>query len=44
VPPTATQYDALTHDTEYSRSSMVPALGLVAIDHPLPFQTIVNVL
>jgi hypothetical protein len=43
VRPTATQSDALTHDTDTSRFSLVPAFGLDTIDHTLPFHTIVNV-
>jgi hypothetical protein len=43
VEPTATQSDALTHDTENSSSVMVPAFGLGTIDHTLPFHTITNV-
>jgi len=40
---TATQSDALTHDTENSSSSMVPGFGLGTIDHTVPFHTITNV-
>ena len=43
VEPTATQSDALTHDTENSSSVMVPAFGLGTIDHTVPFHTITNV-
>ena len=43
VEPTATQSDALTHDTEFSASSLVPAFGLGTIDHTLPSHTITNV-
>jgi hypothetical protein len=43
VRPTATQSDALTHDTETSRLSPVPALGLDTTNHTVPSHTIVNV-
>jgi Tfp pilus assembly PilM family ATPase len=43
VRPTATQSDALTHDTENSPSKTVLGLGLDTIDHTLPSHTIVNV-
>ena len=43
VKPTATQSDALTHDTDLSSSAKVPALGLGTIDHAVPFHTITNV-
>ena len=43
VEPTATHSDALTHDTDFSTSLLVPAFGLVTIDHTLPFHTIANV-
>jgi len=42
VYPTATQYDALTHDTDVNLS-VVPALGLDTLDHDEPFHTIANV-
>ena len=42
VKPTATQSDALTHDTEPSTSKLV-TLGLETIDHTLPSHTITNV-
>ena len=43
VRPTATQSDALTHDTKFSSSRLVPAFGLDTIDHTLPSHTITNV-
>jgi hypothetical protein len=42
VRPTATQSDALTHDTDTSRSSLA-AFGLDTTDHTVPSHTIVNV-
>ena len=42
VRPTATQSDALTHDTENSRSSLA-AFGLETIDQAVPSHTITNV-
>jgi hypothetical protein len=42
VYPTATQYDALTHDTDVNLS-LVPALGLDTVDHDDPSHTIANV-
>ena len=41
VYPTATQYDALTHDTD--DSSFEPLLGLDMVDHAVPSHTIANV-
>jgi hypothetical protein len=43
VRPTATQSDALTHDTADNRSLLVPAFGLDTIDHTVPFHPITNV-
>jgi hypothetical protein len=43
VRPTATQSDALTHDTDTSRLSPVPAFGLDTIDHAIPSHSITNV-
>ena len=40
--PTATQSDALAHDTDIS-SSWVPPLGLDTVDHAVPFHAITNV-
>ncbi len=43
VKPTATHSDALTHDTEYSCSKLVPVFGLGTIDHALPSHDNTNV-
>jgi hypothetical protein len=43
VYPTATHSDTLTHETEFSSSTMVPVFGLDTIDHTLPFHTIAKV-
>jgi hypothetical protein len=43
VLPTATHCVALTHETEDSRSEIVPAFGLETIDHALPSHAITNV-
>jgi hypothetical protein len=43
VEPTATQSDALTHDTDHSQSKTVLGLGLDTIDHTVPSHTITNV-
>jgi len=40
VYPTATQYDALTHDTD--SSSFEPLLGLVTLDHAVPSHDITD--
>jgi len=39
--PTATQYDALTHDTDVNL--LLPSLGLDTVDHDDPSHTIANV-
>jgi hypothetical protein len=42
VYPTATQSDALAHDTDISSSFVPAALGLDTTDHAEPFQDITN--
>jgi hypothetical protein len=44
VLPTATQSDALTHDTERMTLTylLLALFGLVPIDHVAPFHTIAN--
>src|SRR5664280_429448 len=41
--PTTTQYDVVTHDTPLSTLSGLPAFGLGAMAHMLPFHTSTSV-